>query len=145
MSFLLSRVVRPSTKQDQHLHYPFAPLAILIKRVMLVLHQRWCYSVSLHTFPALLPQNTQLPNVSRILYLFLGCSSKSHSQEYPQWMKLPFKKRKRRKSYLFEKGGPKIPFIKKSFLKEQDPHYPLPSVVSGKYLHNVHGLCPKQW
>lgn len=66
-----------------------------------------------HTLPQLNSprRHTVTKWVSRIIYLFLGCSSKNHFQDYPQQMKLQCRRRKIRKSFLFERGGPIVHFL----------------------------------
>lgn len=116
MSFLPNRVVGPRTKHNQSLHYPLAPQNYTYKsrfNVSTTLEMMLLSILCHHTFPQLSSprRHTVTKCVSRILYLFLGCSSKNHFQDYPQQMKLQFRRRKRRKSYLFEKGGPIVHFF----------------------------------
>lgn len=120
MSFLLNRVVGPRTKQGQSLHYPLAPQDYTYKsgyNISTTLGMTLLSILYHHTLSQLysLKRHTVTKCLSRILYLFLGCSSKNHFQDYPQQMKLQFRRRKRRKSYLRKKDQWFISFYQKFF------------------------------
>lgn len=112
-----SRVVGPRTTQDQSLFLPFCSPKYTYVRGQNVSSTLWLILLNIlchHTLSQLYsPKRQQLPNVPpEFCYLFLGCSSKNHFQDYPQQMKLQFRKKK---SYLFQKRGSMFQFPSQKF------------------------------